>query len=83
MEGAALGGRRLGGIPDQIVDGQSGLPVDPEDLTCFAEAAVRRLGDPARAEWMRDNARERVRGAFLGARHLEQYVDLFEGLIEA
>ena len=26
---------------------------------------------------MGHNARERVRGAFLGARHLEQYVDLF------
>jgi hypothetical protein len=30
---------------------------------------------------MGHNARERVRGAFLGARHLEQYVDLFEGIV--
>jgi hypothetical protein len=29
------------------------------------------------------DARERVWGAFLEARHLERYVDLFEGLIEA
>jgi len=72
----------VGGIQDQIVDGESGLLVDPADLTGFAEAVVRLLEDPARAEWMGHNARERVRGAFLGARHLEQYVDLFEGLIE-
>jgi hypothetical protein len=31
---------------------------------------------------MGHNARERVRGAFLGARHLEQYVDLFEGVVD-
>jgi trehalose synthase len=72
----------IGGIQDQIVDGESGLFVDPEDLDGFAEAVVDLLADPARAEWMGHNARERVRGAFLGARHLEQYVDLFEGLIE-
>jgi trehalose synthase len=73
----------VGGIQDQIVDGESGLLVDPEDLTGFADAVVGLLGDPARAEWMGHNARERVRGAFLGARHLEQYVDLFEGVLEA
>jgi trehalose synthase len=73
----------VGGIQDQIVDGESGLLVDPEDLTRFADAVVGLLGDPARAEWMGHNARERVRGAFLGARHLEQYVDLFEGVLEA
>jgi trehalose synthase len=72
----------VGGIRDQIVDGESGLLVDPEDLAGFADAVVGLLEDPARAEWMGHNARERVRGAFLGARHLEQYVDLFEGLIE-
>jgi trehalose synthase len=73
----------VGGIRDQIVDGESGLLVDPEDLTGFAEAVVALLEDPARAEWMGHNSRERVRGAFLGARHLEQYVDLFEVLVEA
>jgi hypothetical protein len=30
---------------------------------------------------MGHNARERVRDAFLAARHLEQYLDLFEGLV--
>jgi trehalose synthase len=72
----------VGGIQDQIVDGESGLLVDPTDFMGFADAVVRLLADPAQAEWMGHNARERVRGAFLGARHLEQYVDLFEGLIE-
>ena len=67
----------VGGVQDQIVDGESGLLVDPDDLDGFARAVRERLADPARAEWMGHNARERVRGAFLGAHHLEQYVDLF------
>jgi trehalose synthase len=71
----------VGGIQDQIVDGESGVLVEPDDLGAFADAVLGLLRDPARAEWMGHNARERVRGAFLGARHLEQYVDLFEGVV--
>jgi trehalose synthase len=71
----------VGGVQDQIVDGESGMLVDPEDLDGFAKAVVGLLADPARAEWMGHNAHERVRGAFLGARHLEQYVDLFEEVV--
>ena len=71
----------VGGIQDQVVDGESGLLVEPDDLDGFANAVTGLLEDPARAEWMGHNARERVRGAFLGARHLEQYVDLFEGVV--
>ena len=73
----------VGGIQDQIVDGESGLLVLPDDLDGFAGAVTSLLADPARAEWMGHNAHERVRGAFLGARHLEQYVDLFEGLLNS
>jgi trehalose synthase len=71
----------IGGIQDQIVDGESGLLVQPDDLDGFADAVIGLLQDPGRAEWMGHNAHERVRGAFLGARHLEQYVDLFEGML--
>jgi trehalose synthase len=73
----------IGGIQDQIVDGESGLLVRADDLEGFANAVGDLLGDPARAEWMGHNARERVRGAFLGARHLEQYVDLFDDVLDS
>ena len=68
----------VGGIQDQIVDGESGVLVQPNDLELFAAAVVELLRSPERAEWIGHNARERVRDAFLGARHLAQYVDLFE-----
>jgi trehalose synthase len=70
----------VGGIQDQIVDGDSGLLVDPTDLAAFAQAVAGLLAEPARAELMGVRAKERVRELFLGARHLEQYADLFERL---
>jgi len=74
---------RIGGIQDQIVDGDSGLLVaDPKDLEAFGRAVVRLLDDPNGAEAMGKNAQERVRDEFLGARHLIQYVDLIESLID-
>ena len=72
---------RVGGIQDQIVEGESGLLVDPEDLTGFGDAVLGLLNDPVRADRIGAGARERVRGEFLGARHLEQYVALFDEVI--
>jgi trehalose synthase len=72
---------RVGGIQDQIVDGESGVLVDPADHRSFGQALVALIGDPARADLMGRAAQERVREEFLGVRHLAQYVDLFERLI--
>ena len=73
---------RLGGIRDQIVDGESGILIDdPTDLTAFAHAVRRywriRLARPASA---------RPRGSasgsgFLGMRHLIQYLNLLDQLV--
>jgi trehalose synthase len=71
---------RVGGIQDQIVDGDSGVLVDPSDLADFGAAVVTLLEDPANAERMGARARERVREEFLGTRHLRQYLELFERL---
>ena len=73
---------RVGGIEDQIVDGESGLLVDdPYDLDGFAALVGRILSDAALATRLGDVARERVRDQFLGDRHLRQYVDLLEQLL--
>jgi glycosyltransferase involved in cell wall biosynthesis len=41
---------RIGGIPDLVVDGETGILVPPEDSRALAEALVRVLSDPALAE---------------------------------
>jgi trehalose synthase len=73
---------RTGGIPDQIVDGESGLLLDdPSDLASFGRLLGRVLEDRPLAERLGTGARERVREHFLGLRHLQQYAHLFEGLL--
>ena len=70
---------RVGGIQDQIVDGESGtLIADPGDLAEFARALMELLGDPARAAQMGLAARERVREHFLAPHHLALYFELIE-----
>jgi len=72
---------RVGGIQDQIVDGESGILLDdPSDLDEYAAALGRVLKDDELATGLGEAARERVRDRYLGDRHLMQYVDLFEQL---
>ena len=71
----------VGGIPDQIVDGEHGLLLrDPRDLKGFGQAVSRLLGDRQYAEQLGNNAQRRVVEEFLGDRHLEKYMRLFQHL---
>jgi trehalose synthase len=72
---------RVGGIQDQIADGESGVLVDPTDLAGFGAVLRELVLDPGRRERLGAAAKERVREQFLGVRHLTQYVDLFERVI--
>jgi trehalose synthase len=69
---------RIGGIQDQIVDGEHGLLVEPTDLAGFAAAVRRVLSDPALAARLGAAARQRVQEEYLGIRHLSQYAELLE-----
>jgi trehalose synthase len=69
----------VGGIQDQITNGEHGLVLsDPRDLVSFGSALERLFGDTALASRLGENARERCIKDFLGPRHLLQYVELFE-----
>jgi trehalose synthase len=72
---------RVGGIVDQIVDGESGLLVDdPLDLEAFGHAVTGLLSDRALAERVGQAAHTRVFDEFLGDTHLERYARLFEAI---
>ena len=72
---------RVGGIQDQIVDGESGVLLDdPEDLGRFGELLVALLEDPERAERLGVAARERVRERYLGDGALVRYAELVRDL---
>jgi len=62
----AVIGSAVGGIADQIVDGESGVLLrDPTDLDAFIAALGRTLGDPEQRRVMGERARERVIERFL------------------
>ena len=62
---------RVGGVQDQIVDGDSGVLVDPADLPAFGAALVRILDDPDLAHRLGDAARRRVGDHYLPVHHFE------------
>lgn len=73
-------GSRIGGIGEQIVDGESGLLVDPRDPRELAAAVLDLLGDPLRAARLGAAAHDRVRRRYLGAVRLAEYGDLLSEL---
>ena len=75
---------RIGGIQEQIVDGDSGVLLDdPRDLAAFGAALTALLDDEPRAERIGRRARERVRDRFLNARSLIDYGEVIARLIPA
>jgi len=71
-------GSAVGGIVDQIRDGEEGvLLADPRDLAACGAAIERLLRDPPEAARLAAGAQARVRDEFLGDRHLERYAALF------
>ena len=68
---------RIGGIQEQIVHGVGGILLDdPRDLAAYGSAVAELLSEPARAEEIGRNARERVRDRFLSVRSLLDYTAL-------
>jgi trehalose synthase len=68
----------VGGIRDQIIDGECGVLVDPHDLDGCGAAMARLVNDPVLSARLGAAARERVRQGFLGPRHLAQWFDVIQ-----
>jgi trehalose synthase len=72
----------VGGIREQIADGQEGLLIDdPRDLAAFGAALERLLRDPAEATRLARNAHARASAELLGDIHLERYALLLDELL--
>lgn len=74
----------VGGIQDQIVDGEHGLLLsDPRDRDAFASSLRRLLEDPDYGRKLGENARRRVADEFLGLHSLAKYAALLDRLDRA
>jgi trehalose synthase len=72
---------RVGGIPEQLLDGETGFLVDPLDISGCADKVVTLLKDRKLADSMGKKAREHIRKNFLITRHLDDYLNLFIDLL--
>jgi glycosyltransferase involved in cell wall biosynthesis len=68
MEGMAMGlpaiGTRWAGIPDLIVDGETGFLIEPGNVDALVQAIEQLIGDPALAAAMGQHAKARVHRCF-------------------
>ena len=68
---------RTGGIPEVVVDGETGLLVAPRDHEAMAEAIVRLLKDAALREQLGATALRRVREKFSAERMVEETLRVY------
>lgn len=67
---------RVGGIPLQIVDGENGYLLEPDDVDGFADRIIKILKDKEMAREMGKKGKEIARDKFLITRLLSDYLDL-------
>jgi len=72
---------RVGGTPEAVEDGVTGLLVPPRDPKALAEAIIALLQDRERAEAMGQAGRERVERYFSAERMVQETEALYEELI--
>jgi trehalose synthase len=77
-KGKPVVGGNAGGIPLQIIDGETGFLVD--SVEACGEKTLYLLEHPEEAAAMGEAAREHVRENFLTTRHLADYLNLFHAM---
>ena len=78
--GKAVVASRVGGIPEAVVDQETGLLVPPADSGALAEAVRKLLQDPDLRRQMGERGRLRIEEQFSINRMLDKTADLYHNL---
>lgn len=79
--GTAVLGTRVGGVAEVVVDGTTGVLVDPEDRAAYAAEMARLLGDRPAAAQLGAAARDRAVDRFDRRSVVEEYESLYRELV--
>jgi glycosyltransferase involved in cell wall biosynthesis len=74
---------RVGGVPEVVLDGETGLLVAPADPAALAEATLTLLRDPERGRTLAAAARERCIREFAPARMIERTLAVYAEALAA
>jgi len=83
LMGRPVIGGRGGGTEDAIVDGQTGLLVDGYDTRQIADAAIRLLSDPAYANLLGQQGKEKVLREFDTRIHRHEFVGIVNSILSS
>jgi glycogen synthase len=72
---------RKGGLPEIVIDGETGLLVDADDSDALADAIVWLLDRPQTARRMGEAARARAQDKFSADRYAQAYDELYRRLV--
>jgi glycosyltransferase involved in cell wall biosynthesis len=67
----------VGGVRENVVEGETGLIVPPEDANALADAIVRLLDEPAEARRLAENARRRTFERYSLRRMVDATIELY------
>jgi len=79
--GRAVVASAIGGLPELVVDGVTGLVVPPSEPDALREAIRSLLGDPERARMMGAAGRRRALEAFSQTRNTERMAELYAAVL--
>lgn len=69
---------RVGGIPEIVQEGETGILVPPRDAAALASAILRLAQSPGEAQAMGERGRARVESVFDARLHAQKVADLYE-----
>lgn len=83
LAGKPVIGSNIGGIPEQIEDGRTGVLVPPDDPKALASAILQLASDPARRSALGAAAAETIRTGFAPDRQGQQLIELYAEVIQS
>ena len=67
---------KIGGIPEQVINNETGFLVNSQDVPTWADRVITLLKDKKLAKNMGKKAKKHIKEKFLITRHLDDYLSL-------